>query len=160
MALPGNITISKNASASAAVATAFTAIGGTLIFDVDDKNCLRKPQASTVSSSLSPERSQYGTIQNPAYPPTKTPKYLWIFTGVFLTAPQFKALELLQLDNTATALSCTLIDNFWHTLIYGSSLTTTVRLFFNNGELMDGGCYHDRINGVNVIPCSFTAIEL
>lgn len=158
MALPGNITISKNASASAAVATAFTAIGGTLIFDVDDENCIRHPQESTIGLSRTPERSRFGTIQQPGVPTTTTAKYLWTFSGVFLTALQFNALEKVQMDNTV--LTCGLTDNFWSTLITGSSSTHTVRLLFNGGTLMDGGCYLDRSNMVNIIPVSFAALEV
>ena len=158
MALPGDITISKNASASAAVANAFTAIGGTLIFVVDDQNCVRHLQESTIGLSRTPGRSRFGTIQQPGVPTTNTAKYRWVFSGVFLTALQFNALEQLQKNNTV--LTCTLTDNFWSTLITGASSTHTVRLIFNSGELMDGGCYLDRSAGVNVIPVSFAALEV
>ena len=158
MALPGDITISKNASASAAVANAFTAIGGTLIFVVDDQNCVRHLQESTIGLSRTPGRSRFGTIQQPGVPTTNTAKYLWTFSGVFLTALQFNALEKLQMDNTV--LTCGLTDNFWSTLITGASSTHTVRLIFNGGQLMDGGCYLDRSAGVNVIPVSFAALEV
>ena len=158
MALPGDITISKNASASAAVANAFTAIGGTLIFVVDDQNCVRHLQESTIALSRTPGRSRFGTIQQPGVPTTNTAKYRWVFSGVFLTALQFNALEKLQMDNTV--LTCGLTDNFWSTLITGASSTHTVRLIFNGGELMDGGCYLDRSAGVNVIPVSFAALEV
>ena len=158
MALPGDITISKNASASAAVANAFTAIGGTLIFVVDDQNCVRHLQESTIGLSRTPGRSRFGTIQQPGVPTTNTAKYRWVFSGVFLTALQFNALEKLQMDNTV--LTCGLTDNFWSTLITGASSTHTVRLIFNGGQLMDGGCYLDRSAGVNVIPVSFAALEV
>ena len=158
MALPGDITISKNASASAAVANAFTAIGGTLIFVVDDQNCVRHLQESTIGLSRTPERSRFGTIQQPGVPTTNTAKYRWVFSGVFLTALQFNALEKLQMDNTV--LTCGLTDNFWSTLITGASSTHTVRLIFNGGQLMDGGCYLDRSARVNVIPVSFAALEV
>lgn len=158
MALPGNITISKNASASAAVATAFTAIGGTLIFDVDDKNCIRDFQPETIASSLTPGRSRYGTAQQPGVASTNRSKFLWVFSGVFLTQLQAKALQELARDNTTY--SCTLIDNFWETLIAGTTLSTTVRIIINNGKLFDGGVYLDRSAGVNVFSVSFTALEL
>lgn len=158
MALPGTMTINENASASTAVKNAFTAIGGTIVFDVDDRNCLRKVQAATIGLSLTPNRSRYGTIQQPGVATTNTAKYLWTFSGIFLTALQFKALELLQMDNTV--FTCTLTDNFWSVLIGGVSTNHTVRLVFNDGELMDGGCYLDRSNMVNIIPASFAAIEV
>ena len=140
MALPGNITISG------------------ITFVVDDQNCVRHLQESTIALSRTPGRSRFGTIQQPGVPTTNTAKYLWTFSGVFLTVLQFNALEKLQMDNTV--LTCGLTDNFWSTLIAGASSTHTVRLIFNGGELMDGGCYLDRSAGVNVIPVSFAALEV
>ena len=140
MALPGDITISG------------------ITFVVDDQNCVRHLQESTIALSRTPGRSRFGTIQQPGVPTTNTAKYLWTFSGVFLTVLQFNALEKLQMDNTV--LTCGLTDNFWSTLIAGTSSTHTVRLIFNSGELMDGGCYLDRSAGVNVIPVSFAALEV
>ena len=140
MALPGDITISG------------------ITFVVDDQNCVRHLQESTIALSRTPGRSRFGTIQEPGVPTTNTAKYQWVFSGVFLTVLQFNALEQLQKNNTV--LTCTLTDNFWSTLITGASSTHTVRLIFNGGQLMDGGCYLDRSAGVNVIPVSFAALEV
>ena len=159
MALPGTITITRSATAATAVLNAFTAIGGTLVLDkVDDSNCTRDFQPETIASSLIPGRSRWGTIQQPGIATTNTPKFLWVFNGVFITRLQAVALQELARDNTTY--SCTLNDNLWATLINGSDLTATVRIVINNGKLFDGEVYLDRSAGVNVFSVSFTALEL
>lgn len=141
MALPGTITINS------------------IVLDgVDGNNVKRSRQPETISASLVPGRSRYGTLQQPGVPSTNAPKYIWVVSGVLVPASVYTALEaMMDANNT---FSYSFEDNLIETLLTGLPYTTTVRFVVPSGELMDGPIYTDKENATVQVPISFTAIEI
>lgn len=150
MALPGTLTLNS-----------------ILLERITPENCQRVLQPETISASFTPDRSRYGTLQQPGVPTTNTAKYLWVISELFVPTDKAKALEDMAKANSTFSYSFT--DNFWSTMLTGASYTTTVRLIVPSGQLFGSQIYLDRTTPTvsaftsdytNQFPVSFSLLEI
>ena len=132
--------------------------GGTLTlsaitFEVarDDYTFARQP--ATISTALVPERSRYGTLQNPLLPSTNTPKWIWVVQGAWLTLAQVQVFRTYIDSSTVTH---SFADNAVLKTIMGSTVNATVRLIVDEDWIGEVAC----AGSTEVFQVAFTALEV
>lgn len=120
-------------------------------------------QANTLSSALTPSRSTYGTLQNSSFPSTVSPKRLWVFSGVFLTAAQLTILDSMLTTRQPLLWTVptflTLTDDCKLKAILGSSSAIQVRLVAGE-DFLEDEVYLDKSTKLGVWRVSFSAVEV
>jgi hypothetical protein len=120
-------------------------------------------QPLTVSASLTPSRSRYGTLQNPSRAPTVSAKRIWTFSGVFLTSTELQRFDQLFLVRqpalNAGASFLELTDGAKVFFETGSAETFDVKLVVDENYRANR-VLEDRQNGQTIWQVSFTALEV
>lgn len=120
-------------------------------------------QANTLSASLSPGRSTYGTFQQAAFPTTVSPKRLWVFSGLFMTTPELQSFEALVLTRqpalNATPDFLTLTDACKLAEIDGGTSAKDVQIVVGE-DYLDDEVLLDRGGQSAVWRVSFAALEV
>ena len=117
----GTLTLDPNLTGS------FTAITS----EISDLDYAIQYQAQTLSATLTPSRSRYGTLQNPGYAATVTPKLLWVVNNWIITTAQLQQFILAvttQATDNAAGDYYKLTDSAVLSTINGSPVTATIRL--------------------------------
>jgi hypothetical protein len=135
------------------ITTGGTLTLGTITFEVarDDYTFARQP--ATISTALVPERSRYGTLQNPLLPSTNTPKWIWVVQGAWLTLAQVQVFRTYVDSSTVTH---SFADNAVLKTIMGGTVNATVRLIVGDDWIGEVAC----AGTTEVYQVAFTALEV
>lgn len=123
---------------------------------VSDRSVVRQHQAETISAAITPERSRYGTIQQPGVAITNSPKLLWILSGVPVNGAELDILEAMVEDNDN--FSYAFVDALFPARRGKPSYSTNVRLVVAPDWL--GESYFDPTIAANIWLVNLTLVEI
>ena len=136
-----------------AITTGGTLTLGSITFEVARDDYVFARQPATISTALTPERSRYGTLQNPRLPSTNNPKWIWVVSGAWLTLAQVQTFRSYVDSSTVTY---GFADNAVLSTIMGGTVNATVRLIVSDDWIGEVACS----GSTEVYQVSFTALEV
>ena len=128
---------------------------GSITFEVSGDDYTWQYQSNTINAAITPERSRYGTLQNPGVPSTNTPKYLWTITDAWMTNTQANTLRGYIANNATVTYSFT--DSAKLQQLTGSAVSATVRLIADGVTVGDSAIAY---NGTVQWKVSFQALQV
>ena len=128
---------------------------GSITFEVSGDDYTWQYQSNTINAAITPERSRYGTLQNPGVPSTNTPKYLWTITDAWMTNTQANTLRGYIANNATVTYSFT--DSAKLEQLRGSEVSATVRLIADGVTVGDSAIAYD---GTVQWKVSFQALQV
>ena len=128
---------------------------GSITFEVSGEDYTWQYQSNTINAAITPERSRYGTLQNPGVPSTNTPKYLWTITDAWMNNTQANTLRGYIANNATVTYSFT--DSAKLEQLTGSEVSATVRLIADGVTVGDSAIAYD---GTVQWKVSFQALQV
>ena len=128
---------------------------GSITFEVSGDDYTWQYQSNTINAAITPERSRYGTLQNPGVPSTNTPKYLWTITDAWMNNTQANTLRGYIADNATVTYSFT--DSAKLEQLTGYVVSATVRLIADGVTVGDCAVAYD---GTVQWKVSFQALQV
>lgn len=135
------------------ISTAGTLSLGEITFTVAREDYTFARQPATISTSLVPERSRYGTLQNPLLPSTNNPKWIWVVSGAWLNLSQVRTFRsyIDSPDVTHEFADAAVLKT-----IMGGTVSATVRLIVGEDWIGEIACGPDG----EMFQVNFTALEV